>query len=220
MFLKRIKKSNNKSRLLILIGFLIFLLGLGISLTKYSMIFYDDYKRNKQIETYFEKTPKITDVTVDIDDNEIDESIKEKAGSPVYDYIGVLEITKIDLKRGFLNIGDKGNNVNKNIQVIKGSDMPDVTNGNLIIAAHSGNSSIAFFNKLYKLSNGDNANVYFNGIKYTYKVADSYEVEKTGQVVIHRNNDKNCLTLITCSQSKKNKQIVYVFELESEENYE
>ena len=98
--------------------------------------------------------------------------------------------------------------------------MPDVKNGNLIIAAHSGNSYISYFKNLYKLSNDDVAYVYFNNIKYTYKVAGKYDVEKTGKVVIHRDNKKNTLTLITCSQTDKSKQIVYILELESEVNYE
>lgn len=98
--------------------------------------------------------------------------------------------------------------------------MPNVKNGNLIIAAHSGNSYISYFKNLYKLSNDDVAYVYFNNIKYTYKVAGKYDAEKNGKVTIHRDNKKNTLTLITCSQTDKTKQIVYILELESEENYE
>lgn len=98
--------------------------------------------------------------------------------------------------------------------------MPNVKNGNLIIAAHSGNSYISYFKNLHKLSNDDIAYVYFNNIKYTYKVAGKYDAEKNGKVTIHRDNKKNTLTLITCSQTDKTKQIVYILELESEENYE
>ena len=155
-----------------------------------------------------------------VEKNVIEELKQEEKKTPNYSYIGVLEMPKINVERGFLNINDKGNNVNKNLQVIKGSDMPDVKNGNLIIAAHSGNSYISYFKNLYKLSNDDVAYIYFNNIKYTYKVAGKYDVEKTGKVVIHRDNKKNTLTLITCSQTDKTKQIVYILELESEEGYE
>ena len=154
---------------------------------------------------------EVEEIKVDIDEEEIKEQPKqEEKKTSNYNYIGVLEIPKINIKRGFLNIKDKGNNVNKNLQVIKGSDMPNVKNGNLIIAAHSGN----------KLSNEDVAYVYFNNIKYTYKVVGKYDAEKSGKVTIHRDNKKNTLTLITCSQTDKTKQIVYILELEREENYE
>jgi len=49
---------------------------------------------------------------------------------------------------------------------------------------------------------------------------DDEEPGKSGKVTIHRDNKKNTLTLITCSQTDKTKQIVYILELESEENYE
>lgn len=44
--------------------------------------------------------------------------------------------------------------------------------------------------------------------------------KKVAKLTIHRDNKKNTLTLITCSQTDKTKQIVYILELESEENYE
>ena len=49
-----------------------------------------------------------------------------------------------------------------------------------------------------------------NGIKYVYKLAGKYEVEKTGEVVIHRDNTKSTLTLITCSKDDDTKQVVYM----------
>ena len=68
-----------------------------------------------------------------------------------YDYIGTLEIPKIKVKRGFLDVNEKYNDVDYNVTVIRGSNYPDVENGNFIIAGHSGNSYIGFFNQLYKL---------------------------------------------------------------------
>ncbi len=130
-------------------------------------------------------------------------------------YIGYLEIPKIKVKRGFLSVDSKYNSVKYNVMLIKGSDMPDVKNGNLILAAHRGNSSVSFFENLYKLSNGDTAKITYNGKVYTYKLVDDYLVPKTGNITISRNADATTLTLITCTRYGNDTQTVFVFELDS-----
>lgn len=225
MFLKRTKENKNvnkKEQLIKLVASFIFLTGAFMYIGRIGYNYYVELRDYQKAQEFLNIGKEETEVIkVDIDDEDTQEQPKqEEKKVPNYNYIGVLEIPKINIKRGFLNIKDKGNNVNKNLQVIKGSDMPNVKNGNLIIAAHSGNSYISYFKNLHKLSNDDVAYVYFNNIKYTYKVAGKYDAEKNGKVTIHRDNKKNTLTLITCSQTDKTKQIVYILELESEENYE
>lgn len=225
MFLKRTRKNKNidkKEQLIKLVASFIFLIGSFMYIGRIAYNYYIELRDyNKAQEFLNIGKEEVEEIKVDIDEEEIKEQPKqEEKKTSNYNYIGVLEIPKINIKRGFLNIKDKGNNVNKNLQVINGSDMPNVKNGNLIIAAHSGNSYISYFKNLHKLSNDDVAYVYFNNIKYTYKVAGKYDAEKNGKVTIHRDNKKNTLTLITCSQTDKTKQIVYILELESEENYE
>lgn len=225
MFLKRTRKNKNidkKEQLIKLVASFIFLIGSFMYIGRIAYNYYIELRDyNKAQEFLNIGKEEVEEIKVNIDEEEIKEQPKqEEKKTSNYNYIGVLEIPKINIKRGFLNIKDKGNNVNKNLQVIKGSDMPNVKNGNLIIAAHSGNSYISYFKNLHKLSNDDVAYVYFNNIKYTYKVAGKYYAEKNGKVTIHRDNKKNTLTLITCSQTDKTKQIVYILELESEENYE
>ena len=225
MFLKRTRKNKNidkKEQLIKLVASFIFLIGSFMYIGRIAYNYYVELRDyNKAQEFLNIGKEEVEEIKVDIDEEGIKEQPKqEEKKTSNYNYIGVLEIPKINIKRGFLNIKDKGNNVNKNLQVIKGSDMPNVKNGNLIIAAHSGNSYISYFKNLHKLSNDDVAYVYFNNIKYTYKVAGKYDAEKNGKVTIHRDNKKNTLTLITCSQTDKTKQIVYILELESEENYE
>lgn len=225
MFLKRTRKNKNidkKGQLIKLVASFIFLIGSFMYIGRIAYNYYVELRDyNKAQEFLNIGKEEVEEIKVNIDEEEIKEQPKqEEKKTSNYNYIGVLEIPKINIKRGFLNIKDKENNVNKNLQVIKGSDMPNVKNGNLIIAAHSGNSYISYFKNLHKLSNDDVAYVYFNNIKYTYKVAGKYDAEKNGKVTIHRDNKKNTLTLITCSQTDKTKQIVYILELESEENYE
>ena len=105
------------------------------------------------------------------------------------------------------------NNVDKGVYTLPVSNYPDVENGNLVLAAHSGNASISYFKNLWKLAVGDTANVSYNGKTYSYKIVNIYYVEKTGTVQITRNTKKTTLTLITCTKDNDNLQTVYILEL-------
>lgn len=129
-------------------------------------------------------------------------------------YLGILEIPKINLKRGFFDLNSSRNKVAYNVTVIRGSSYPDEINNNLILAAHSGNCSYCYFDKLYKLSLGDLAYLTYGGKKYTYKIANIYTVEKTGEVAIFRDSSKSTLTLITCTRGSDHEQTVYILELQ------
>ncbi len=149
------------------------------------------------------------------DNNTENYSFKEDTNKSIY--IGYLSIPSIDLKRGFTTIDSKYNNVNKNIQILDASDYPDKELGNVIFASHSGNSSVSYFKNLYKLQYDDIAYIDYNGVKYTYKVVDIYQVNKTGKVEIRRNKSVSTLTLITCTKNDNTTQTVYIFELINKE---
>lgn len=136
-----------------------------------------------------------------------------------YDYIAVLEINKIGLKRGFVGIDSPYNNVDLNITIIGGSTMPGVKNSSLILAAHSGYCSYCYFDYLYLLTLGDTASVYYNGVKYNYTIVDIYNVEKTGSVTVKRKRNKDTLVLITCTHNSNTEQTVYILELTNTEKY-
>lgn len=152
----------------------------------------------------------------DIDPEQVDDKSDKNFS---YNYIGIIEIPKINLKKGFLDLDSKYNNISYNVTVIQTSTYPDVENGNLILAAHSGESYISYFKNLYKLTYGDTASIYYNNIKYTYEIVDIYNVPKTGQVEIKRNTKKNVLTLITCTYNSDTEQTVYILELINKEEY-
>ena len=120
----------------------------------------------------------------------------------------VLEIPKINLHQEFYPNDKIKNNVDKNIQVINGSVMPN-KKGNVILAAHSGTSAIAYFKHLDQLKINDVVYVEYNNKKYKYIISDIYDVFKTGYVSIKRNKDKQTLTLITCKKNT-NMQTVYI----------
>lgn len=130
-----------------------------------------------------------------------------------YNYVGYVEIPDINLKKGFLNLDSKYNNLKYNVQVISPSDYPDVENGNFILAAHSGNARISFFKNLYKLNEGNNVYVYYNGYKYTYSIVKIYEQYKYDSINIYRDKTKTTLTLVTCTKDNKQNQTIYICEL-------
>lgn len=127
-----------------------------------------------------------------------------------FHYVAILEIPQIDLKMGLVGKNSNDNNVDKNIQILDGSEFPNKINTNLILASHSGTSKVSFFNDLYKLSIGDTIYIYYNDYKYIYKLDNIYEIKKTGAVDIIRNKDKNTITLITCKNNDDNTQVIYI----------
>ena len=142
---------------------------------------------------------------------ETTEKIKEEVKQPeTYNYIGVLEIPKINFKRGFLKINDRNNNVNKNIQVLENSAMPNVDNGLLVIAGHSGSGRVAFFKNLYKLKVKDEVFIYYENIKYVYEILTIYDESKDGTIAIDKKSDETILVLTTCSQTDDKKQLVII----------
>ena len=212
----RNKKLNKKKRIspntVALIGAFVITLGGFFILYNFisdKKLFAYDYMNEKiykenETEIYSVNT---TEVTTDEEEN------KTQNYQDIESYIGYLEIPKIKFRRGFYNIDSKLNTVEANIEIIKGSEMPDVTNGNLIIAGHSGTGWKAFFKDLYKLEVGDEAVVTYAGINYKYKITNIYKEKNTGTVSIKRNYDKTTLTLITCTKDDSSTQTIYIAEL-------
>lgn len=134
--------------------------------------------------------------------------IKNSEDQSKNNYLGVLEIPKINLRQGFFEYGSPLNTVDKNIEVIETSQMPDIENSNLILAAHSGNSAIAYFKHLDQLEIGDIVYINYQDKQYKYIIDNIYDKNKTGYIEIIRDKDKNTITLITC---KKNTNMQTVF---------
>ena len=126
---------------------------------------------------------------------------------------GVVENRCIRWKDKSKNAKAETNNVSTGIYTLPVSNYPNVKNGNLVLAAHSGTASISYFKTLYLLKIGDIAKVKFNGNTYTYVIKNIYLVPKTGVVKITRNSSKTTLTLITCTKNDEAHQTVYILEL-------
>ena len=191
------------------LGILLLFLGISCLLFTYFKTIKSNIFNEKNLK-YFEEV----DIAETIEEV-VDETVPEETTTPVinYNYIGYLDIPKINLKRGFVSLNSKYNSISYNVMLIKGSSMPYVKNGNLILAAHRGNSSVSFFDKLYKLNLGDEANVTYNDKIYTYKLVNTYLEAKDGTIAIYRDENKTTLTLITCTRGDKKTQTVFIFEL-------
>lgn len=137
-----------------------------------------------------------------------EESTKKK----IYlNYIAVLEIPKINLRKGLYNYNSIYNDVDKNIEILDNSKMPNKENSILILASHSGNSSVSYFKNLDKLLNEDSVIVYYNNVKYYYRIIDFYLEKKNGYISMPYFNDGKYIILTTCKDSLN--QLVYIGKL-------
>ena len=137
----------------------------------------------------------------------------------VIDYMAILEIPKIGLKQGLMDINSRYNDINYNIAIHELSDMPDKEKGNFILMAHSGSSGVSYFKDLDDLEVDDEVNVYYGNMKYVYQVGYIYEEEKTGIVNIDRDIMRSSLTMTTCSDRGDDKQLVVISYLILKEEY-
>ena len=196
-------KKNNKLFIISIVNLVI-----GITLFTYNSVY--DYYLNEldknKVDNYINDSKiKVNIVSIDNENTINNEGVNN--------YLGVISIPKINLEQGFYDIDNPLNNVDKNIELISNSNMPDVENGTLILAAHSGNDRVSYFNKLYKLNIDDEIEIIYNKSKYLYKLIDIYEVEKTGSITLHNINNITSLVLVTCSNFNDNLQVVYISRL-------
>ncbi len=227
------KKTNFNRRKSILFGIIILLL--GISLFSYDYFqskksYAFEYMNNKlylsssEMPDFEEDEKGVVTEDVTNDEEITKEKIKEDVNKgntnnqSTY-YIGYLEIPKVKVKKGFVDINSRDNQVGKNITIISGSQFPNVDKGNFIIAGHSGTGIHSYFKNLYKLSKGDKAYVYYDNVKYTYEIVKIYNQKKDGTIAIYRDYNETTLTLITCTKDNKKSQTVYIAELVAKSSY-
>lgn len=210
-------KKNNSYKDTIILG--VILITFGITLLS------NNYIKTKREETFNNMNLLLLDTYTEeineeqpeetIEQEEIKEEVIVEESKPVNDfepYLAILTIPKIGLERGFYDKNSKLNNVDYNILFHKESDYPDEENSNVILASHSGTSSISYFKKLYQLEKGDIAYITYKNNTYTYKVKSIYYEEKDGKLAIYTYKDKNTLTLITCTKDDNTKQTIYILE--------
>ncbi len=209
------KKENRHTDLIKCIGLFLFICGAFMLIYNHSLKARLNEENDLKIEEFLESD---TNEEIEIlEEDTKEETTTSKVSS--YDYIAVLEIPSINLKRGLVDPSSKYNNVNYNIQIINKSTMPDVVNGNLVLAGHNGASYISFFKNLDKLNLNDKIYIYYGGYKYQYSLSKIYDTPKDGNIEVHRDNNKTTITLITCKKNSKDTQVVYIGYLDSKELY-
>lgn len=191
---------------------------LGIaSLCFYISYIYINEKQNvESIEEYLEET-KITDFkqpTIEEESVVVEEPEKEEKQVEL-DYKAILEIPSINLKRGLVESTKGFKSINYAISIDNSSNYPN-TSGNFILYAHSGNAYYSYFRNLGYVNINDDIYVYYQGIKYFYKVYKIYEIDKTGTMDIIRPADEKIITLLTCKNGTEKQIVVLGKQIDSE----
>ena len=207
------KKNNLKFQ--VAAGVILIICGIPLLLS--------NYIKEKRDVVFSEMNLALSEIsTGDISNDEVNEPVEEETTEEVKEdnneytyeeYLGILDIPKINFYKGFYSKTSSLNNVKFNLLALKESDYPDVVNGNLIIAGHSGNYNNSYFKDLYKLGIDDTITVHYQGKDYIYKITKIYNEKKTGTVRILRDRNKTSLTLITCTKDDNNHQTIYIAEL-------
>lgn len=172
---------------------------------------------------YIDASSETSNITITSDNSVASSSIANPASNtPTENYSKynmVVEVPSVGIKKGIYPMSSPYNNIKYNVQLMQTSTTPDCKNGNVILAAHNGNSTVSFFDNLKNAKKGDSVNLYYHGIQYAYRLVNIYEVFKNGTVEIKRDTTKSCVTLITCKSKDKSKQVVYIGELENTKQY-
>ena len=214
--IKRMKKINLKYQ--IAAGVILVICG--------TLVLLSDYIKDKRDVVFSEMNLVLSSINMDenlnnqdnITSDESEEPKEEKNDNYTYEeYLGIIDISKINLYKGFYNKDSNLNNVKFNLYVLPESNYPDIKGGNLIIAGHSGNYNNSYFANLYMLEVNDDIVIHYNNKKYVYKIDKIYNEKKTGRVRILRNKNNTTLTLITCTKDDNYHQTVYIAYLTSVE---
>jgi len=176
----------NVKKGLLIISFLLIIIGLAIKIN----IKYNNYLINYNIK------------------KDVNNFIKHNK-TTVNNIIAVLEIPKISLRQGII----KNNNVDEGIEIINDNSF---FNKNVILAAHSGNCKVCYFNKLDSLNIGDEINFYYDNYKYIYQITN-IELKMKNSFKI--DNLEDTITLITCKKNSDNLQIIITGKLINKEKY-
>ena len=117
-----------------------------------------------------------------------------------------INIPKINLLKNIYEVNSYLNQVDKNVTILPESKLEQK---GIILAAHSGNNSNAYFNNISSLNKNDLIYITLQNNTYVYEVKNIYYINKTGYMEIPEELS-NALILITCSVKYKNKQLIVV----------
>lgn len=193
---------KRKNKIIIIICLIIMVISIFIGLYPSLSKKEKEVKEDKLVQEFIDKNDDVK-ITTKNEEEKQEKHIEE-------DYLMVVEIPKINLRKGIYNINSKNNTVNKNIQIMKESDMPNKDKGMLVLAGHNGNSRVSYFDRLNELNKEDKVYIYYANDKYTYEISNMYEAEKNGTITVKKEREKTVIVLISCKKNTKDKQLVYI----------
>lgn len=196
----------------------VYLVIIGIVIISFYFVYNNalDKRAQDRVDDYINDTSTVDEV---LNEEMVEEPKEEKNNSSNnINYTAIIEIPKINLKKGVVDSTNNFRSINYAISVDKNSNYPN-EKGNFILYAHSGSSYISYFKNLNKVNINDDVYVYFSGVKYHYVIYDKYDIEKTGKAKIITSKDNNYITLITCNQDRKGYQVIVIGKLLEQENY-
>lgn len=193
---------KRKNKIIIIICLIIMVISIFIGLYPSLLKKEKEVKEDKLVQEFIDKNDEVKRTTKNEEEQQ-EKHIEEN-------YLMVVEIPKINLRKGIYNINSKNNTVNKNIQIMKESDMPNKDKGMLVLAGHNGNSRVSYFDRLNELNKEDKVYIYYANNKYTYEISNMYEAEKNGTITVKKEREKTVIVLISCKKNTKDKQLVYI----------
>jgi len=114
----------------------------------------------------------------------------------------VVSIPKLEIEKATVAIG--GEDLSENLVQYPGTALPG-KNGNSVIFGHSilpqfydPKDYLSIFSTLPTLEEGDEIQVEYDGIIYTYEVETMFEVLPTDIEVLEQNTSDSFITLVTC----------------------
>lgn len=193
---------KRKNKIIIIICLIIMVISIFIGLYPSLLKKEKEVKEDKLVQEFIDKNDEVKTTTKNEEEQQ-EKHIEEN-------YLMVVEIPKINLRKGIYNINSKNNTVNKNIQIMKESDMPNKDKGMLVLAGHNGNSRVSYFDRLNELNKEDKVYIYYANNIYTYEISNTYEAEKNGTITVKKEREKTVIVLISCKKNTKDKQLVYI----------
>lgn len=114
-----------------------------------------------------------------------------------------ISIPKLGVEDATVSIG--GNELSDSLIQYPGTALPGKI-GNAVIFGHSilpqyfnPDNYLSIFSTLFKLEEGDNVTVSYDGITYTYQVENMFEVRPTDIQILEQSRSGSYLSLVTCS---------------------
>lgn len=180
-----------------------------------SMLIYNQYQDKKYQDTdnellqeFFEDFDNSNEETSQVEEPKVEQQVQDNTF-----YLAVIEIPNISLYTGVVMSNSSYTTMNRNVSIYPSSDMPNVDNGNFILFAHNGNSRVSYFRNIHRLKNNDEIYIYYNNLKYTYRIIKNYEVAMTDSTPLNKMKDKSIITLITCKSGNNKYRTIIVGEM-------